>query len=41
MTRLENVKKEEEYMLSIETPIYKVINVELYSQEEHQLLRKT
>ena len=22
MTRLENVKKEEEYMLSIETPIY-------------------
>lgn len=28
MTRLENVKREEEYMLSIETPIYKVIGVD-------------
>lgn len=28
MTRLENVKKEEEYMLSIETLVYKVIGVD-------------
>lgn len=28
MTRLENIKREEEYMLSIETPTYKVIGVD-------------
>ena len=28
MTRLENIKREEEYMLSIETPVYKVIGVD-------------
>lgn len=28
MSRLENIKREEEYMLSIETPTYKVIGLD-------------